>query len=140
MRIGQLAEHAGVSVKTIRYYEEIGVLAPPLRTASGYRDYDETTLDRLAFVRAAQSVGLTLGEIREIVALRDRGVTPCEHVSDLLQRRATEIEERIAGLQRLQRDLGRLARRARSLDPADCDPDLVCHLITPTTARIAVSR
>lgn len=131
MRIGEIAERSGVPVKTIRYYEDIGVLAPPARTASGYRDYDTGVVDRLAFVRAAQSVGLTLGEIREVVALRDRGETPCGHVAELIERRATEIEARIADLQRLRGELRRLARRARSLDPADCEPDRVCHLIAP---------
>ncbi|MGH9290337.1 MAG: heavy metal-responsive transcriptional regulator [Acidimicrobiales bacterium] len=132
MRIGELADRAAVPVKTIRYYEDIGVLAPPPRTPSGYRDYDDTAVDRLAFVRAAQSVGLSLGEIRETIALRDRGQTPCEHVVDLLQRRALEIEDRIHALQHLQGELQRLARRARTLDPARCDPRLVCHVITPS--------
>lgn len=131
MRIGELADRAGVTVKTIRYYEDIGVLAAPERTASGYRDYHTAALDRLAFVRAAQSVGLTLGEIREIVALRDRGETPCEHVAELIERRAEEIEQRVAALQVLQGELTRLADRARSLDPANCRPNQVCHLITP---------
>lgn len=130
MRIGELADRAGVTVKTIRYYEDIGVLAAPERTPSGYRDYDAGTLDRLAFVRAAQSVGLTLGEIREIVALRDRGETPCEHVAELIKRRAAEIEQRIVALQALQGELHQLAYRARSLDPANCQPNQVCHLIT----------
>ena len=131
MRIGELAEQTGVPAKTIRYYEEIGVLAPPQRTPAGYRDYEDTVMGRLSFVRAAQSVGLTLGEIREIVALRDRGETPCGHVSALLSRRAAEVDKRIAELQRLRGDLRGLARRARSLDPADCEPGLVCHLVTP---------
>jgi MerR family copper efflux transcriptional regulator len=131
VRIGELADRSGVPVKTIRYYEDIGVLAAPPRTPSRYRDYDDTAVDRLAFVRAAQAVGLTLGEIRETIALRDRGETPCEHVVDLLQRRAGEIEDRVRALHDLQRDLQRLARRARTLDPARCDPRLVCHVITP---------
>jgi DNA-binding transcriptional MerR regulator len=137
VRIGELADRSGTPVKTIRYYEDIGVLAPPARTPSGYRDYQPDAIDRLAFVRAGQSVGLTLGEIREIVALRDRGETPCGHVAELIDRRAGEIEARIAALQRLQRELRRLARRARSLDPADCEPGLVCHLLAPpdTTHR-----
>jgi MerR family copper efflux transcriptional regulator len=131
VRIGELAHRSSVSVKTIRYYEDIAVLAAPPRTQSGYRDYDGTAVDRLAFVRAAQSVGLTLGEIRETIALRDRGETPCEHVVGLLRRRAGEIEDRIRALHDLQRDLQRLARRAGRLDPARCDPRLVCHVITP---------
>jgi DNA-binding transcriptional MerR regulator len=135
VRIGELAARSGTPVKTIRYYEEIGVLGAPARTPAGYREYEPDAVDRLAFVRAGQSVGLTLGEIREIVALRDRGQIPCEHVAELIDRRAGEIEARIADLQRLQRDLRQLARRARSLDPADCEPGLVCRLLAPPEPR-----
>ncbi len=131
VRIGELAERSGLSAKAIRYYEEIGVLPEPARTPAGYRDYDAATLDRLTFIRAAQAVGLTLGEIREVVALRDRGETPCAHVLDLLRERAAEVDRRIAELQRLRGELAKLARRARSLDPADCAPDRICHLIGP---------
>ena len=60
---------------TIRYYGDIGVLQEAKRTPAGYREYDDAALDRLAFVRAAQVVGLTLGEIRQVVALRERGET-----------------------------------------------------------------
>jgi MerR family copper efflux transcriptional regulator len=129
VRIGELAERAGISAKAIRYYEQIGLLAPPARTPSGYRDYDHATLGRLAFIRAAQAVGLTLGEIRQVVAFRDRGQTPCEHVATLLQRRAAELEARIAELQQLRGELDRLARRAGTLDPKQCPPERVCHVI-----------
>ncbi|MGH9251550.1 MAG: heavy metal-responsive transcriptional regulator [Acidimicrobiales bacterium] len=129
MRIGELAAVSGVPAKTIRYYEDIHVLDPPDRTASGYRDYTTEAADRLAFIRAAQAVGLTLGEIRGIVALRDRGEVPCGHVLDLITARAADLDRRIRGLQRLRSELGRLADRARRLDPADCDPRRVCHLI-----------
>jgi DNA-binding transcriptional MerR regulator len=131
MRIGELSSAAGVPTKTIRYYERIGVLAAPRRTASGYRAYDPPAVDRLRFIRAAQAVGLTLGEIRSIVALRDRGETPCAHVMDLINTRAAELDQRINELQRLRADLERLARRARRLDPDDCDPNRICHLIGP---------
>ena len=131
MRIGELAAATGVPAKTIRYYEDIGVLAPPARAPSGYRVYDTGARDRVAFVRAAQAVGLTLGEIRGIVALRDRGETPCAHVLELVAARATELDQRIAELQRLRLDLDRLAARARRLDSGDCDPRRVCHLIGP---------
>jgi DNA-binding transcriptional MerR regulator len=76
MRIGEVAAQAGVTTKAIRYYERIGLLAPPARTEAGYRRYDAGTLTRLRFVRAAQAVGLSLGEIREVIAFRDRGVAP----------------------------------------------------------------
>jgi MerR family transcriptional regulator, copper efflux regulator len=129
VRIGELAERAGISAKAIRYYEQIGVLTPPARTPSGYRDYDHATLGRLEFVRAAQAVGLTLGEIRQVIAFRDDGQTPCEHVAALLQRRAAEVDARIAELQQLRGELDRLARRAATLDPEQCRPERVCHVI-----------
>lgn len=129
MRIGELAEASGVPVKTIRYYEDIGVLEPASRTPSGYREFDAATLDRLGFIRSAQAVGLTLGEIRGIVALRDDGQQPCGHVLDLLRTRATEIDRTIRQLRALQVELRRLVDRARDLDPADCDPQRGCHLL-----------
>ena len=131
MQIGELAQRSGLSVKTLRYYEEIGVLAPPARTASGYRDYDDDTVGRLQFVRAAQAVGLTLGEIREVIAFRERGEAPCGHVLDVILHHVAEVDCRIAELQRLRADLDRLARRARTLDPADCPVSVVCHVLLP---------
>lgn len=129
MRIGELASRSGVPAKTIRYYEDVGLLPAPTRLPNGYRDYDDAALGRLAFVRTAQASSLTLGEIRGILGFRDRGETPCEHVRALVERRAADLDERIGELQRLHAELARLARRARRLDPADCDPELVCHII-----------
>lgn len=129
MRIGELAERAGTSVKTIRYYDRIGVLRPEERNESGYRLYGEDALDRYRFVRAAQAVGLRLGEIREIIALRERGETPCAFVVDLIGRRAAELDARIVELAALRDELRSLDRRARRLDPRRCDPRLVCHVI-----------
>lgn len=129
MRIGELARASGVPVKTIRYYEDIGVLEPAGRTPSGYREFAAAALDRLVFIRSAQAVGLTLGEIRGIVALRDDGQAPCGHVLDLLRTRSTEIDRTIRQLRALQGELARLVDRAKALDPADCDPRRVCHLV-----------
>lgn len=129
MRIGELSEMAGVPTKTIRFYEDLGLLPPADRTPSGYRDFAMETVRRLAFIRAAQAVGLTLGEIRSVVGLRDRGETPCEHVLDLIEARAADVDRRIAELETLRTELRRLARRAKRLDPEACDPGRVCHLI-----------
>ena len=129
MRIGEVANRSGVPIKTIRYYEEIGVLAEPERSASRYRDYEPDVIDRLRFIRASQAFGLSLGEIREIVAYRDRGEVPCAHVLDLLRRRSREIDERIVELQQARSVLDGLVARARKLRPEDCSPSGVCHLI-----------
>ena len=129
MRIGELAEQAGISTKAIRYYERIGILAPPAGTASGYRAYDEAALGRLGFVRAAQAVGLSLGEIRQVIAVRDDGQAPCAHVTDLLLRHADDLDARIRELQTLRDELRKLAQRATTLDPEQCPPEQVCHII-----------
>jgi DNA-binding transcriptional MerR regulator len=132
MRIGELAEAAGVTNKTLRYYERIGLLVAPSRSPSGYREYRPDVLGRLGFIKAAQAVGLSLGEIRQVIGLRERGATPCNHVSQLLQRRTAELDERIEDLQRLRRELQALTKRARRLDPMKCDPRGICHLVTPS--------
>jgi len=131
MLIGEVARRSGVNAKTLRYYEDIGLLAPPARKPSGYRDYDDVVLDRVRFIRSAQAVGLSLGEIRSIIALRDEGQPPCGHVLELLRARADEVERTIAQLRTLGRDLTLLVERAARLDPKDCDPRRVCHLIGP---------
>lgn len=136
VRIGEAADLAAVAAKTIRYYETIGLLPPPARAANGYRNYGPGILERLAFIRAAQASGFTLGEIRSIVAFRNRGETPCAHVRTLIDQRAAEIDRRIADLQQMRAALTRLAKRARRLDPADCDAASICHII-PTTRRTA---
>lgn len=130
MQIGELAQRADVSVKTLRYYEAVGVLEAPPRTSGGYRSYGEEVVDRLRFVRSAQAVGLTLGEIREVVAFRERGESPCAHVLELLSTHAADVERRIRELRQLRRELAVLARRAESLDPDDCPPSTVCHIVT----------
>lgn len=121
--------------KTIRYYEDVGLLPPPERTAAGYRDYDASAVARLRFVRAAQSVDLSLGEIREVLAFRDRGEAPCGHVIALIEARAADLSERIAVLERMRRDLMRLAKRARSLPPQPPGTSGFCHIIETIRPR-----
>jgi MerR family transcriptional regulator, copper efflux regulator len=124
-----------VTPKTLRYYERLGLLPRPARTESGYRDYGAEILDRLGFIRAAQASSLSLGEIRSVVALRDRGKAPCDRVRQLLQRRTAELDRRIEQLTRMRSELEGLTRRARRLSPSDCRPGGICHLITPSSAH-----
>lgn len=126
MRIGEVAERAKVPPKTIRYYEDIALLPEPPRTPSGYREYGPDAVDRLGFIRAAQSIGLSLGEIREILSLSDRGKAPCSHVAGLIDQHARHLEGRIRHLRQMQRELRRLATVARSLPRAS---GRFCHII-----------
>lgn len=105
MRIGELAGQLRLNPRTIRYYESIGLLPEPERTESGYRDYDDQAAELLTFIKTAQRLGITLDEIREILALRDRGERPCGYVRDVLHRQVGEIDDRIAELRQLRREL-----------------------------------
>lgn len=80
MRIGELARRSGLATTALRYYDKAGLLPASTRTASGYRAYDPDVLPRLAFIRSAQAVGLSLREIREVIGIRDLGTAPCAHV------------------------------------------------------------
>ncbi|HEX6331879.1 MAG TPA: heavy metal-responsive transcriptional regulator [Actinomycetota bacterium] len=129
MRIGELARVSGVPAKTIRFYESVGVLPAPRRLENSYRDYDGSAVGRLEFIRAAQAIGLSLGEVRGVLDFRDGGSVPCAHVSELIDRRSHEVSAQIAALERVRADLERLARRARRLSPRDCETANVCHII-----------
>ncbi|MFE0130954.1 heavy metal-responsive transcriptional regulator [Streptomyces sp. NPDC059037] len=130
MRIGELATASGVTTKTIRFYEQAGLVPEPPRTSGGYRDYPGESLTRLAFIRDAQHAGLTLAEIRGILALRDSGRAPCDHVSDLIGEHLEEIDRRISELRKTRTALRGLAQRAADTDPASCTDTDICRIIS----------
>ncbi len=113
MRIGELGERLGVNTKTIRYYESIGLVPEPERTSSGYRIYSEADVERLVFIKSAQRLGLALDEVREILALRERGEAPCDYVRGLISQEVADIDHRLEELQGLREELVALERRAQ---------------------------
>jgi len=131
MRIGELATRAGLTTKTLRFYEDSGLLPAPPRTPGGYRDYPDSAVSRLAFVRDAQRAGLTLAEIRSVLVLRDGGQAPCGHVTDLVHQHLADIERRMAELAATREALRGLAARAETTDPAACSPDGICTIVSP---------
>jgi DNA-binding transcriptional MerR regulator len=94
-----------VRADTIRYYEREGLLPSPQRTGGEHRRYGQADLDRLLFIRGAQRLGLRLAEIRDLLAVRDTGVCPCEPAAGLLRRHVSEIEQEIGRLARLRAEL-----------------------------------
>jgi DNA-binding transcriptional MerR regulator len=129
MKIGEVAHQTGVSTKTIRYYEDIGVLPEPARAVNGYRDYDEVTVSRLNFVRDAQATGLTLTEIASILELRGQGESTCHHVVDLLDRHLEDLDRHIASLLETREQLAAMTERAKGLDPSECTDPNRCQTI-----------
>ena len=120
MRIGEIADRAGVPAKTIRFWEGQHLLPEPTRTPAGYRDYGPAILDRIAFIRHAQAAGLTLDAIGQMLDIRDGGQPPCVHVTAVIDRRLAEVDARLAELTRTRDQLVVLAARAAAQDPADC--------------------
>jgi MerR family transcriptional regulator, copper efflux regulator len=106
LKIGEVSIMSGLPVKTIRYYEEIGLLSPTVeRSQSGYRLFDEHVLNRLAFIKQAQALGLSLSEIRAILGVHDRGNLPCEEVKQHLQEKVQALTEQINALELLRTEL-----------------------------------
>ncbi len=126
MRIGELAERFDLNTRTIRYYESIGLMPEPARTASGYRLYSEADAERLGFIRSAQRLGLSLDDIGEILAFRDQGRAPCRYVLQVMRRQADDLERQIARLRRLRDELRALAASA---DELPAQPDGYCRII-----------
>ena len=129
MRIGEIGEAVGVSTKALRFYESIGLLPEPARTPSGYRDYSPDVIERLHFIREAQTAGLTLAEVTSVLELKDAGSRSCEHTLELVHRHLSDIDDKIAALRETRDRLGDMARRASGLDPIDCTDPHRCQVI-----------
>jgi DNA-binding transcriptional MerR regulator len=132
MRIAELAAALGLNPKTIRYYEEIGLLPPPERSGARYRLYGPADRERLRFIGKAKAVGLSLGEIREVLALRDAGRRPCEHVVDLLDRKVAAVDAQLRALEAFRGEL--VAMRAEAARTATAEA-CVCGIIEHASGR-----
>lgn len=141
MRIGEVADAAGVPTPTIRFYERKGLLPQPPRGPNGYREYGDSTLTTLTFVRNGQAAGLALAEIATILDLRREGATPCGHVHDLLAAKLLDVQRRQRELAALEAELDHLISRSGRLDSADCSDEAICHLIAePSASRPPTDR
>ncbi len=136
MRIGELARQTGVPDKTIRYYEQVGLLPPPQRMENNYRLYAPEIVDRLRFIVSARRLGLSLREIAAILALNDRGEVPCGEMLATLDHQIAVVEHRITELQALQAHLIELRRRGR--DVAIPWTDCICAAVRDWNAQETV--
>lgn len=131
LKIGEVALGSGLPVKTIRYYEEIGLLAPTVeRSESGYRLFSPSVLDRLAFIKRAQSLGLHLNEIQQILSVHDQGQLPCKQVRNYLEAKVAEISHQIESLQMLQSELQDILLDWQ-IEPAVAPNDTICPNLQP---------
>ena len=129
-QIGLVAQELGLNPKTIRYYENIGLIPEAQRTPNGYRIYTQGEIDRIAFILRARALDFSLDDIREILALREDGAAPCLYVTELVDQRINQIDAKIFSLNQLRSELEEIQQIAQSL-PAEniVDKGCVCHLI-----------
>jgi len=129
MRIGEAAAAAGMTAKTLRFYEESGLLPAAKRSNNGYRDYNQDSVTRLEFIRRGRAAGLALAQIREILAIREAGEAPCTHVHDMLAGRLADIDNQITELMALRCAVAGLHATVAAGTPAGCDPERICSYL-----------
>ena len=112
---GDVAKQLGVGVQTLHYYEREGLIPTPKRTEAGYRLYTPELIERVAFVRKAQALGLPLEEVKEILRLAEQGTCPCGHVRHALVGKLADVDRRVRELRTFRRDLSTFIDRSVSL-------------------------
>ena len=118
LTIGKLAKKAEVNVETIRYYERTGLIEQPDKPSGGFRHYDRTILDRILFIRKAQTLGFRLDEIRTLLEL---SVGHCAEIQSIAEDKLEDVQEKIQGLRQLETVLTDLVNQCRArVDKADC--------------------
>ena len=105
LTIGKVAKQAGVGIETVRFYERQGLLAPPPRSPSGYRQYPDTTVQHLRFIRRAKVLGFSLREIKELIELQTDPQATCGDISQRAEKKLAEINKRIDDLEKMRESL-----------------------------------
>lgn len=135
--IGDLAKGTGTKVVTVRYYEQIGLLPVPSRTAGNYRTYSNEHMHRLRFIRRCRDLGFTLDQIRDLLRLSSQKSEECAEVDRITALHLAEVEQKISDLKRLAKELRRLNSCCKgNLTIADCR---IIEALSPDLAK-AVSQ
>ncbi len=101
LTIGKVAGQAGVGIETIRFYEHRELIEPPPRSAAGYRQYPENTVQRLRFIRRAKELGFSLKEIKELLTLQSNPKTTCADIKQRAEMKLADIHQRIHDLEKM---------------------------------------
>ena len=129
MKIGELAQRTGFTTKTIRYYEQIGLLAAPERSVSGYRLYGLDDIERLEFVDKSKRLGFSLDDIRDVLLLHEQQEVPCVHVLALLEQKLAQVDGVLKDLRSFRRELATLRQQATDRLNQLPDGARVCGII-----------
>jgi MerR family transcriptional regulator, copper efflux regulator len=124
LTIGEVAQRAGIGLETVRFYERQGLIEEPPRTESGYRQYPDSVVSRIRFIRRGKELGFTLKEIADLLTLRVEPHTTCADVKQRAEAKITDIKEKIRDLQRMQTALQALASACQGTGPTSECPIL----------------
>lgn len=130
VRIGELAKKTRLSVGTLRYYSNLGLLQPSKRGNNGYRYYSQNAGKQVEFIQKAQAIGFTLKEIKTILDVRDRGEKPCSLVQSLLDRKIEQIQIQIEKMSLFEEELKGYRTKWISNSALESDSQEVCPLIS----------
>lgn len=127
LKIGEVANQSGLSIQTIRYYDQLGLLSPGVtRTQSGYRLFEPKVINRLEFIRKIQTLGLSLQEIKIILDVHDSGDVPCGKIKDYLLKQLDNIEEQINNLNSVKDQLQLILSDWQELTAPDEESQTIC--------------
>jgi Cu(I)-responsive transcriptional regulator len=132
--IGAAAAHSGVKVPTIRYYEQIGLLPEPRRTKSNRRNYDADDLRRLVFIRHARDLGFSIEQVRQLLSMADQRNRSCAGVDTIARQHLAEVEQKIAELKAMHRELSTIIDQCGRGVIADCR---IIEALSPARERIS---
>lgn len=131
MKIGEIARQSGIGIETIRFYEREGLLLEPDRRPSGFRQYDQATLERLEYIRRAKELGFTLAEIRDLLELSFPAHVCSDHIRQRAEEKVAEIEDKLRSLQQMKRSLQKILTYCRTKGPTQDCP--LAHATKPKT-------
>ena len=127
LQVSQVAQQLNLNPQTLYFYERIGLIPEPARSASGYRLFSEADVERLSLICRAKTLGLTLDEIKDILLLQDGQSLTCQEIRERLQAKVAQIEAKIAQLQALKAELIPLIHRCDTTLQQD-RPDADCQI------------
>lgn len=137
LKIGEVSKRSDIGIEALRFYEKSGLLDKPERTDSGYRMYDATVLERLAFIKQAQVLGFSLDEIKRIIDDKRAGQNPCAEVRELVRLRLQELDERMQQMQRYRQEL---AATLAEWDETGEAQGYICGLIESSSVEYSITQ
>ncbi len=137
LKIGEVSKLSGIGIEALRFYERSGLLGRPARTNSGYRMYTSEVLERLLFIKRAQVLGFSLDEIKQVIAEKQAGQSPCAEMREIVRGRLQELDERMAQMKRYRKEL---AAALAEWDKQGERPGHICGLIEASDIKTVMSK